>query len=93
MREQFREMSKVFEEDTDLLVRRGDYPYDYMDSFERFSELELPPIEEFYSLLNDSNISNKAYEHARELWKHFNIKNMSKYHDIHLNTDAILSIS
>ena len=42
-REQFREMKKVFEGDTDLLIRKGVYPYDYMDNFERFNETELPP--------------------------------------------------
>ena len=48
-REQFREMSKVFEDETDFLIRKGVYPYDYMDIFERFNETELPPIKEFYS--------------------------------------------
>ena len=33
-KEQFREMSKVFAKDTDLLIRNGAYPYDYMDNFE-----------------------------------------------------------
>ena len=60
-----------------------------MDNFERFNELELPPIEEFYSLLNDSNISNKDYEHAQKVSKHFNIKNMGEYHDLYLKTDVI----
>ena len=89
-KEQFREMSKVFEEDTDLLIRKGVYPYDYMDNFERFNELELPPIEEFYSRLNDSNVSAQDYEHAQKVWKHFNIKNMGEYHDVYLKTDVIL---
>ena len=40
-REQFREMNKVFEGDTDLLIREGVYPYDYMDSFDKFNETEL----------------------------------------------------
>ena len=66
-REQFREMSKVFEEDTDLLIRKGVYPYDYMDNFERFNELELPPAKEFYSRLNDSNVDAKDYEHAQKV--------------------------
>ena len=30
-REQFREMNNVFEGDTDFLIRKGVYPYDYMD--------------------------------------------------------------
>ena len=46
-------MSKVFDEDADFLNRKGIYPYDYMDNFERFNELELPPIEEYHSRLND----------------------------------------
>ena len=44
LREQFREMSKVFEGDTDLLIRKGVYPYDYMDGFDKFNETELPPM-------------------------------------------------
>ena len=74
-KEQFREMSKVFEEDTDLLVRKGVYPYYYMDNFERSNELELPPLKEFYSRFNDSNVDVKDYEHAQKVWRHFNIKN------------------
>ena len=89
-REQFREMSKVFEEDTDFLIRKGVYPYDYMDSFERFNELELLLAKEFYSRRNDSNVDVKDYEHAQKVWKHFNIKNMREYHDFYLKTDVIL---
>ena len=71
-REQFREMKKVFEGDTNLLIRKGVYPYDYMDSFERFNETELP-VNEFYSRLNDSDVDPKGYEHAQKVWKHFGI--------------------
>ena len=74
LREQFREMNKVFEKDTDLLIRKGVYPYDYMDSFDKFNETELPPINEFYSRLNDSNVNQKDYEHAQKVWDHFGIK-------------------
>ena len=89
-KDQFREMSKVFEEDTDLLVRKGVYSYDYMNNFERLNELELSPIEEFYSRLNDSNVSAQDYEHAQKVWKHFNIKNMGEYQNLYLKTDVIL---
>ena len=87
---QFREMSKVFAKDTDLLIRKGVYPYDYVDNFERFNELELPPAKEFYSRLNDSNVDVKDYEHAQKVWKHFNIRNMGEYYDLYLKTDVIL---
>ena len=89
-RESVREMSKVFEEDTDLLVRKSVYPNDYMDNFEGFNELKLPPTEEFYSRLNDLNVDVKDSEHAQQVWRHLNIKNMDEYHDLYLKTDVIL---
>ena len=88
--EQFREMNNVFDGDTDFLIRKGVYPYDYMDNFERFNETELPPVNEFYSRLNDSNEDVKDYEHAQKVWKQFDIKNMGEYHDLYLKTDANL---
>ena len=50
-----------------LIKKKGVYPYDYMDSFQRFSEKSLPEIEDFYSILNDTNISSSDYEHAKEV--------------------------
>ena len=35
-----------------LLLRKGIYPYQYMDSWERFDETSLPDKEAFYSKLN-----------------------------------------
>ena len=89
-REQFREMNKVFEGDTDLLIRKRVYPYDYMDNFDKFNETELPPVNEFYSRLYDSGIDVKDYEHAQKVWAHFDIKNMGENHDLYLKTDVIL---
>ena len=89
-RERFREMNKVFADDTDLLIRKGVCPYDYMDSFDKFNETVLPPINEFYSQLNDSGVDEKDYAHAQKVWTHFDIKNMGEYHDLYLKTDVIL---
>ena len=57
-----------------LIKQKGVYPYDYMDSFQRFSERSLPEIEDFYSILNDTNISESDYEHAKRVWSTFQIK-------------------
>ena len=73
-----------------LVKRKGVYPYDYMDSFSKFNDTELPPIEEFYSLLTDENISEDAYSHAKDVWNTFNLKNMGEYHDLYLKTDILL---
>ena len=41
-----------------LLLRKGLYPYEYMDSWERFNETSLPPKKSFYSELN---LEDKKY--------------------------------
>ena len=42
---------------SDLLYKKGIYPYEYMDSWARFSETSLPDKEKFYSKLNDEHIT------------------------------------
>ena len=79
-----------FGEKFELVKRKGVYPYDYMDSFQRFEETELPTQEQFYNLLNDSSISDEDYQHAQNVWKTFNMKNMGDYHDLYLKSDVLL---
>ena len=56
----------------DLMARKGVYPYDFMDSFDKFNE-KLPLKEEFYSILNNEHISDKDYEHAKTVWNKFSL--------------------
>ena len=49
---------------SDLLYKKGVYPYEYMDSREKFSETRLPDKEKFYSKLNDEHITDEEYAHA-----------------------------
>ena len=76
--------------DCEILKKKGVYPYDYMDSFEKFRETELPSINDFYSVLNDANISEDDYQHAKDIWNSFKIKNLGEYHDLYLKTDVLL---
>ena len=73
-----------------LIKRKGVYPYDYMDSFDRFSEKSLPKREDFYSILNDTGISESEYSRAEEVWSTFLISDMGDYHDLYLKTDVLL---
>ena len=50
----------------DLLTRKGIYPYEYMSSWDKFEESQLPPIEAFYSNLNMSNVSKMIMNMCRE---------------------------
>ena len=74
----------------ELLKKKGVYPYSYMDSFKRFEETELPSIDQFYNDLNNTAISESDYQHAREVFKSFKIKNLGEYHDLYLKTDVLL---
>ena len=73
-----------------LLIRKGIYPYEYMDNWDRFEETALPPASSFYSKLNMSGDSDQDYDHACKVWRDFEIKNLGEYHDLYLCTDAIL---
>ena len=74
----------------DLLTRLGDYPYEYVNSWDRFNTTQLPPIDAFYSILNMSSISEEDYQHAQRVWEEFGIHNLGDYHDLYLRTDVVL---
>ena len=73
-----------------LLLRKGVYPYEYMDSWKRFNETELPDKKSFYSELNKEGITDEDYAHAQKVWKEFNIKNLGEYHDLYVQSDTLL---
>ena len=50
----------------ELLMRKGVYPYEYMSSWNKFEEVQLPPIETFYSSLNMTNVSEDDMNMCRE---------------------------
>ena len=73
-----------------LLLRKGVYPYEYMESWEKFNETSLPPKKSFHSELNLEDISDKDYFHAQKVWKGFEIRNLGEYHDLYVQTDTSL---
>ena len=60
-------------QETDLILHKGAYPYEYIDSQERFKETVLPPKEAFYSKVSDETISQKDYDHG----SHSTIKHLA----------------
>ena len=81
---------EIFRDKIDLLTRKGVYPYDYVSTIKKFDETQLPPQKEFYSKLNDEDITDDEYQHALNVWKTFGCKNIRDYHDLYLKSDVLL---
>ena len=73
-----------------LLLRKGIYPYEYMNSWKRFNETELSSKDKFYSTFNLEDISDDDYAHAINVWNTFNISNLGEYHDLYVKLDTAL---
>ena len=73
-----------------LLLRKGVYPYECMDSWEIFNETSLPDKEVFYGNLNMEDITDVGYRHAKRVFKSLSNKNLGDYHDLYVQSDILL---
>ena len=72
------------------MLRKGVYPYEYMDSWERFNETSLRSKEDFYSNLNMENIDDIDYRHGNNVFRRFELENLGQYHDLYVQSDTLL---
>ena len=81
----FKYLSEEFSgEFLELVKQKGVYPYEYMDSFRKFSENKLPNKSKFFSSLKEKCISEKDYLKAVDIWNVFRMNSMSDYHNLYL---------
>ena len=74
-----------------LLLRKGVYPYEYMDSWERFDDTSLPGKEALYSSnLNMEDIKGVDFKHAKRVFKNLNNKNLGDCYDSYVQSDTLL---
>ena len=91
--ERFANTFKFCDNDLDkfiMLLRKGVYPYEYIDEWDKFNEKVLPGKESFYSHLTLENISETDYAHANNVFKKFDINNLGEYHDLYVRSDTLL---
>ena len=67
-----------------MLLRKGVYSYEYMESWERFNETSLPDKKAIYRELYLENITDEDYTHAQKVFKEIKLKNIGDYHDLHV---------
>ena len=73
-----------------LMIRKGVYPYEYMDDWKKFEETSLPPKDAFYSRPSMKGICDHDYEHAQQVWNTMEKKTLGCYHGTFLKTDVLL---
>ena len=88
----FQHIKRHFPDQTEraLLLRKGVYPYEWMDDEEKMNYPCLPAKESFYSSLTLEGITEEDYSHAQNVWKTFKMKTMKDYHDLYLKSDVLL---
>ena len=73
-----------------MLLRKGVYPYEYMDGWDKFNETSMPNKESFYSNLTMKNITETDYIHANNVFKTFKLNNLGDYHDLYVQSNTLL---
>ena len=72
----------------EILKRKGAYPYEWVDLYEKLKHPSLPEKKYFYSSLRDGkrdrsngHISNEQYLHLQNVWTTLNFKTFEDFHD------------
>ena len=73
-----------------MLLRKGVYPYEYMDGWDKFNETSIPSKESFYSNIKMENITETDYIHVNNVFKSFKLNNLGDYHDLYVQSDTLL---
>ena len=96
--EDFKHLTSEFGIDKlEILKRKDAYPYEWVDSYEKFKHPSLPEKKYFYSSLKDGkrdrsngHISDEQYQHLQNVWNTFNFNTFEDFHDHYLKKDVLL---
>ena len=77
-------------EQAKLLKQKGFFPYEYMDTIEKFKDKKPPPQKAFYSKLTGGGITEKNYKHVCNVWNTFNMETMKDYLKLYNESDVLL---
>ena len=70
-----------------MYLRKGVYPYECMDSWDKFNETSIPNKESFLTM---ENITETDYIQANNVFKTFKLNNLGDYHDLYVQSDTLL---
>ena len=73
-----------------ILTRKGVFPYEYIDSYEKLNHIVIPDRMHFFSTLIQEEISILDFEHAKNVWSLFHCKSLKEYLYLYLLCDILL---
>ena len=89
--DKFKYAKQEFGENTELMTRKGIYPYSYMDSESKF---DVDPrrlnSKDFTNDLTGEVIKAEDFEFYKSACDRLNIKTLGEYHDLYLKSDVLL---
>ena len=80
----------ITEKELKYIIQKGVFPYEWLDSFDKLNETELPPIESFYSSIKESSVDEDDYERALKVWDILKCKTIKDYLEAYLSVDIFL---
>ena len=72
-----------------MLLRKGIYPYECIESWKRFDETLLPNKKALYNSLNMNGVTNVDYTRAKRVFKNFSNKNIGDYIDLYVQGNTL----
>ena len=80
------------ESSVQMLKQKSFFPYNYIDSFPKLRETELPSREKWTNSLQQYQVSvtEDEYEHALRVFQAFKCKTIGEYYNLYLKTDVFL---
>ena len=88
-KENFVETTKYMGDD-DIVFEKGHFPYSYFDCLDKLDVTALPSKSAFFNDLTDSEISDRDYRHAQDVWTRRKMTTFKEYHDFYVTTDVLL---
>ena len=74
-----------------MLTRKGIFCYEHYTSFHQIkAATSVPPIDAFYSTLNEDSISESDYKFAKNMFRYFKCQNMLDYMMLYCSLDVAL---
>lgn len=84
----FKQLNTVFPDNTNMLMEKGIYPYDYAKSYSVFSETEFPPRSAFFNQLRDENVTESDYQRGLQIFRTFDCETLEDYMLLYVKTDT-----